>query len=79
MTDIELLTDALRSRFPAPPPVTGEGRSGNLVLCVLDCVLSLNRNYDKVVLLRVKAFARKRPEVHRDGTSTNHVVGSHSR
>jgi hypothetical protein len=63
MTDVELLTNALRSRFPTPPPKTGEGWDGNLALNVLDCVLSLNRNYDRVVLPRVEGFARKHPDV----------------
>lgn len=63
MGDIERLTESLRRRFPSRPPETAEGWGGNNALNVLDCVLSLNRDYDKVVKPRVEEFARNRPDV----------------
>jgi len=62
MGDIELLTNALRRRFPSSPTQTENGW-GKPALNVLDCVLSLNRNYNKVVLPRLKYFANKCPGV----------------
>ena len=62
MGDIELLTNALRTRFPSPPSHIDEGW-GKLALYVLDCVLSVNRNYENVVLPRLKDFADMRPRV----------------
>lgn len=61
--DIERLVNALQSRFPSPPPATAEGWGGNNALNVLDCVLSLNRYYEKVVKPRVEEFARNNPDV----------------
>jgi hypothetical protein len=62
MGDIELLTNALRSRFPSSPQQTDSGW-GKPALNVLDCVLSVNRNYDKLVLPRLEDYAHKRPGV----------------
>ena len=62
MSDLQLLTDALQIRFPAPPPQATEGWQ-NPALCVLDCVLSLNRPYRRVVLPRVTRFAEKHTNV----------------
>ena len=62
MGDIELLTNALHSCFPSPPKQTENGW-GKPVLNVLDGVLSLNRNYDKIVLPRLRYFAHKHPGI----------------
>lgn len=59
MTDVEAVIETLRTGFPSPPPRETVGWGGNPVLNVLDCVLSLNRHYDRVVLPRVKRFAEK--------------------
>jgi hypothetical protein len=59
MTDVEALIETLRTRFPSLPPQETEGWGGNPALNVLDCVLSLNRRYDSVVLPRVTRFAEK--------------------
>jgi len=61
--DIQRLTNALRTLFPSPPPETGEAWDGNNALNVLDCVLSLNRPYDRFVLPRVRDFASKHADV----------------
>ena len=39
------------------------GWPGRTALCVIDCILSLNRPYDSVVLPRVTSFCQKHPEV----------------
>jgi len=39
------------------------GWPGNPAMCVLDCVLSLNRKYDSVVLPRLRKFHETRPEI----------------
>jgi len=62
MGDIDLLTNALRVRFSFLPKQTENGW-GKPALNVLDCVLSPNRNYDKVVLPRLKCFAHNHPAV----------------
>ena len=64
MTDrSEKVADALRRAFPAGPPAGEAGGWLNPALDVLDCVLSLNRNYDRFCLPRVNAFAKQHPEV----------------
>ena len=60
--DIELLTNSLRSRFSSFPTRTENGW-GKPALNALDCVLSPSRNYEKVVLPRLKYFSNERPGV----------------
>jgi hypothetical protein len=57
------LVDALQRHFPVPP--TGQGSEGWPLppLNILDCVLSLNRQYDSFCLPRVQHFAKRRPEI----------------
>jgi len=63
MSDVGLIADVLSSRFSQVNVREDYGWPQNTALCVLDCVLSLNRRYDSVVLPRVQMFARRRPEV----------------
>ena len=61
--DTRLLIEALKHSFPTAP---GEGESGGWTippLNVLDCVLSLNRHYDRFCLPRVQRFAEQHPNV----------------
>jgi hypothetical protein len=61
---VELLVDALRRAFPAGPPRKDDGGGWqNPALDVLDCVLSLNRNYDRFCLPRVTVFRDRHPEI----------------
>jgi len=62
ISDVQLLAEALRTRFPTPPPPASESRWSPPVR-VVDCVLSLNRSYDKFVVPRVREFAKKRPDI----------------
>ncbi len=62
MTDVQQLADILIERFghvQAKADYAWPWPSQN----VLDCVLSLNRPYNAVVLPRVQAFAQKHPQV----------------
>ncbi len=63
MSDTYLIADVLSSRFGQVRVHENYGWPQNTALCVLDCVLSLNRRYDSVVLPRLEMFARQRPEV----------------
>jgi hypothetical protein len=61
--DAKLMIEVLQHSFPVPPD---EGESGGWSvppLNVLDCVLSLNRHYDRFCLPRVRQFANQHPEV----------------
>lgn len=55
--DAVKVADALRRDFPALAPPTDFIWTAHPPLKVIDCVLSLNRQYDKVVLPRVHEFA----------------------
>jgi hypothetical protein len=59
----EPVAEALRRAFPAGPPRGEAGGWLNPALDVLDCVLSLNRNYDRFCLPRVTAFRDRHPEI----------------
>lgn len=59
----ELVADALRRTFPAGPPRGEAGDWSNPALDVLDCVLSLNRNYDHFCQPRVTEFRDRHPEI----------------
>ncbi len=63
MNNVKELIDKLLLTFPEGPP-KGEG-SGWLIppLDVLDCVLSLNRSYDRFCLPRVERFQRQQPGI----------------
>jgi hypothetical protein len=61
--DIMLLVEALQRSFPTPPSEGEQGGWAAPSLNVLDCVLSLNRNYDKFCLPRVERFKEQHPTV----------------
>lgn len=65
MTDVERLSTALVERFgDLEIKVNDEyGWPGNSALCVMDAVLSLNRNYESLVRPRVKLFRNAHPEI----------------
>lgn len=64
ISETNLLIYKLQQTFPNGPP-KGEEGGGWLIspLDVLDCVLSLSRNYDTFCLPRVERFKKMRPEV----------------
>ena len=61
--EIEKLVAAIRQLAPAIVPSTDEAWKQSPALCVIDCVLSLNRNYDKFVVPRLEEFCRKWPQL----------------
>ena len=63
MNEVEQLVDVLRQQFLSisPPPDAVWARSP--AVKVIDCVLSLNRHYDRMVLPRVQHFTRNHPEI----------------
>ena len=61
--DIDRLAAILSQRFGHVAVRDNYGWGGNTALCVLDCVLSLNRRYDGFTLPRVKAFAAAHPDI----------------
>src|SRR5882762_7142164 len=63
MQDSDRLRDALRRDFPSVVPSTDRAWSRAPALRVIDCVLSLNRNYDRFVVPRLDAFERQFPRV----------------
>jgi hypothetical protein len=63
MNHVDVLVGVLKTRFSHVAPRHDYGWPEKPALCVLDCVLSLNRRYDKVVYPRVLAFSRCHPEV----------------
>jgi hypothetical protein len=60
--DIEALAEVLNARFASVAVRTDYGWPGRAALNVLDCVLSLNRHYDRVVYPRVAPFGASRAE-----------------
>jgi hypothetical protein len=62
--DAALLIEALQRAFPSQPSGDDSGGWLNPPLDVLDCVLSLNRHYDRFCLPRVNRFAEPHPEVN---------------
>ena len=63
MNEVGLIANVLSSRFGRVNVREDYGWPQNTALCVLDCVLSLNRRYDRVVLPRVQTFAQRHPEI----------------
>lgn len=61
--DAKRLVERVRADFPAPSATPPPVWDGAPPLKVIDCVLSLNRPYDRVVAPRVEAFARSRPDI----------------
>ncbi len=61
--DIDHLAANLSQRFGHVAVRDRNSWGGNTALCVLDCVLSLNRRYDGFTLPRVKAFAAAHPDL----------------
>lgn len=62
-SDSEQLTAALRRDFPSVAESSGRAWSRAPALRVIDCVLSLNRDYDQFVVPRLDAFERRFPAV----------------
>lgn len=63
MQDSDRLRDALRRDFPTVVPSADRAWSRAPALRVIDCVLSLNRNYDRFVVPRLDTFERTFPQV----------------
>lgn len=63
MTEVEQVAAVLQQQFGHVQPRAIYGWS-NSALNVLDCVLSLNRQYNRFVLPRVTQFAQKHPAIH---------------
>lgn len=62
-TDIKLLSEVLSKGVGKVELTPSWGWPGNPALCVLDCVLSLNRNYDSFLLPRLRNFKEAHPEM----------------
>jgi hypothetical protein len=63
LNDVDALAKLLKARFASVAVRHDYGWPENSALCVLDCGLSLNRRYDKVVYPRVLVFSQRYPEV----------------
>jgi len=63
MSEVDVLADILKERFGDVVIRDDYGWPGNTAVSVLDCVMSLHRNYDHVVFPRVQAFALRHPDV----------------
>lgn len=61
--DIQLVIAALRDLAPGVRPSTDRAWVRDPALRVIDCVLSLNRNYDRFVVPRLDSFERNFPSV----------------
>lgn len=61
--DLARLIFSLKNDFPVLKPSTDKAWSRPLALRIIDCVLSLNRNYDSFVVPRLDAFEEKFPDV----------------
>lgn len=62
-SDVDKLVEVLQRNFPTVPPPADEIWSHPPAVKVIDCVLSLNRPYDKVVLPRIQRFVKDHPSV----------------
>src|SRR5436305_12917014 len=60
MKDVDALAQLVKARFGQVTIRRNYGWPEKPALCVLDCVLSLNRRYDQVVYPRVLAFSQCR-------------------
>ena len=63
MSDVEVIADVLAKQFSHVTIRQNYGWPESTALNVLDCVLSLNRPYSRVVLPRVRAFAAYYPSI----------------
>jgi hypothetical protein len=63
MKDLCCLVNALRELSPSIRESSDRAWSREPALRVIDCVLSLNRNYDRFVIPRLDSFERDRPSV----------------
>jgi hypothetical protein len=79
MSEVDVLAERLKVRFGDIAPCEKYCWHEKPALCVLDCVLSLNRRYDKVVFPRVEKFEQHDPEVvelaHLQARLDKHEVG----
>jgi hypothetical protein len=60
---LQQLSSKLQELFPGGPQVGKFTNWGTPPLNVLDCVLSLNRNYDRFCSPRVQNFSDRHPEI----------------
>lgn len=63
MTDHEKLAASLRRDFPAVKASLDKAWKRKPALRVIDCVLSLNRHYDRIVVPRLDRFESQNPSV----------------
>jgi hypothetical protein len=79
MNDVDVLAERLKVRFGHIAVREIYAGPEKPALCVLDCVLSLNRHYDKFVRPRVEKFEQHDPEVvelaHLQARLDKHEVG----
>jgi|GEM_PF-998107 len=61
--DIDRLIASLSRDFPTVTPSSDKAWKRHLAVRVIDCVLSLHRNYDNFVVPRIDAFEEKFPDV----------------
>lgn len=62
MTDTDKLAQCLRQDFPVVTQSTDRAWSRDSAVRVIDCVLSLRRNYDRFVVPRLDRFEARFPE-----------------
>jgi hypothetical protein len=63
MTDLDLVMQAIQRDYPVIPPPVHNIWTASAAAKVIDCVLSLNRDYYGQVLPRVNAFVAAKPEI----------------
>src|SRR5437870_3999632 len=63
MSAVDRIVEVLRERFPGVPPLMDEVPLQSAAAKAIDCVLSLNRRYDTVVLPRVQRFVCNHPDI----------------
>jgi hypothetical protein len=63
MNDVRCLVDHLHKDFPNIKPSSDPAWSREPALRVIDCVLSLRRNYDRFVVPRLARFESRLPQV----------------
>ncbi len=61
--DIERLAEALRRDFPEAKPSEDRAWSRAPAVRIIDCVLSLNRQYDAFVVRRLNKFEKDHPQI----------------
>ena len=73
LEEVDRLAAVIHSTFPEVPELADPVWSWPSALKVVDCVLSLNRPYDRVVYPRVDRFGRQYPGVQSISQLREHI------